>query len=154
MPVAYSRSWKLSLAITSIVPCIAIAGAFMNIFMSKYKLASLGHIAEGGSVAEEVIGTIRTAQAFGSQNMLSKMYNTHITRSAQLEKKMAIVNGLGLSVFFFVIYSRWVSISKVLHGFTHFCRSIVTAWRSLSVRPCSSEVKLMSALLSTSSCPS
>lgn len=81
----------------------------MNVFMSKYKLASLGHIAEGGSVAEEVIGTIRTAQAFGSQNILSKMYNVHITNSAYFEKKMAIVNGLGLAVFFFVMYARWVS---------------------------------------------
>ena len=108
--VAYVQSWKLSLAITSIVPCIAIAGAFMNIFMSKYKLASLGHIAEGGSVAEEVIGTIRTAQAFGSQNILSGMYDVHITNSAQFEKKMAVVNGLGLAVFFFVMYSRWVPI--------------------------------------------
>ena len=84
----------------------------MNIFMSKYKLASLGHIAEGGSVAEEVIGTVRTAQAFGSQNVLSEMYNTYITKSASLEKKMAIVHGLSLAVFFFVIYSRWVSIFK------------------------------------------
>jgi len=104
--VAYIRSWKLALAVTSIVPCIAIAGAFMNIFMSKYKVASLGHIAEGGSVAEEVIGTVRTAQAFGSQNVLSEMYNTHISKSAYFEKRMAIVNGLGLAVFFFVIYSR------------------------------------------------
>jgi ATP-binding cassette subfamily B (MDR/TAP) protein 1 len=78
----------------------------MNIFVSKYKVASLGHIADGGSVAEEVIGTIRTTQAFGSQNVLSAMYNSHISKSAQLEQKMAIVNGLGLSVFFFVIYSR------------------------------------------------
>jgi len=110
--VAFARSWKLSLAVSTIVPCIAIAGAFMNIFMSKYKLASLGHIAEGGSVAEEVIGTIRTAQAFGSQSVLLGMYNTHITKSSILEKKVAVVNGLGLGVFFFVIYSRWVPISN------------------------------------------
>ena len=86
----------------------------MNIFMSKYKVASLGHIADGGTVAEEVIGTVRTAQAFGSQNVLSEMYNTHITKSAHLEKKMAVVHGLSLAVFFFVIYSRWVSIPKAL----------------------------------------
>jgi len=82
----------------------------MNIFMSKYKLASLAHIADGGSVAEEVIGTIRTAQAFGSQNVLSKMYSEHISKSAVFEKKMAVVNGLGLAVFFFVMYARWVFI--------------------------------------------
>ena len=86
----------------------------MNIFMSKYKVASLSHIADGGTVAEEIIGSVQTAQAFGSQNVLSEMYNTHISKSAYLEKKMAVVHGLSLAVFFFVIYSRWVSISKAL----------------------------------------
>lgn len=34
--LAYSRSWRLALAMTAILPCIAITGAVMNIFLSKY----------------------------------------------------------------------------------------------------------------------
>ncbi|KAG8796940.1 GTPase-activating protein, partial [Serendipita sp. 399] len=45
--LAFARSWKLALACSSIVPCIAITGGIMNAFMSKLKLATLGHIAEG-----------------------------------------------------------------------------------------------------------
>ena len=34
--LAYIRSWRLALAMSSILPCIVIAGAIMNVFMSKY----------------------------------------------------------------------------------------------------------------------
>jgi hypothetical protein len=34
--VAYARSWRLSLAMTSILPCIAITGGIMQKFVSKY----------------------------------------------------------------------------------------------------------------------
>ena len=34
--LAYIRSWRLALALTSIFPCMVIAGAVMNIFMGKY----------------------------------------------------------------------------------------------------------------------
>lgn len=34
--LAYVRSWRLALAMSSILPCIAITGAAMNKFVSKY----------------------------------------------------------------------------------------------------------------------
>ena len=89
--IAFVRNWKLSLAISSIVPCIAITGGLMNFFMSKLKLRQLTHVAEGGSLAEEVIGTIRTAQAFGTQNKLSEMYDVHIDRTHAVDNKLSII---------------------------------------------------------------
>lgn len=34
--LAYIRSWRLALALSSILPCIAIAGGVMNKFITKY----------------------------------------------------------------------------------------------------------------------
>ena len=34
--IAYIRSWRLALAMTSSLPCIAIMGGLMNKFVSKY----------------------------------------------------------------------------------------------------------------------
>ena len=34
--LAYARSWRLALAMTSMLPCIVITGAVMNRFVSKY----------------------------------------------------------------------------------------------------------------------
>ncbi|KAL5482696.1 hypothetical protein ACEPAI_9290 [Sanghuangporus weigelae] len=105
--VAYARSWRLALALTSILPCIGIAGAVMNKFISKYMQLSLKHVAEGGSVAEEVISTIRTAQAFGTQSILAAIYDSHILQAHTVDLKAAVISGAGLSCFFFVIYSAY-----------------------------------------------
>jgi len=68
---------------------------------------SLKHVATGGTLAEEVISTIRTAQAFGTQNALSDLYDTHVEKSRQIDLKAAFWHGGGLATFFFVIYSAY-----------------------------------------------
>ncbi|KAF8798991.1 multidrug resistance protein 1 [Phlegmacium glaucopus] len=105
--LAYIRSWRLALAMTSILPCIAIMGTFMNKFISAYTQLSLKHTAEGGSLAEEVISTIRTAQAFGTQSILGGLYEKHTDMSLLVNLKAAVWHGGGLAVFFFVIYSAY-----------------------------------------------
>lgn len=64
-------------------------------------------MAEGGTLAEEVISTVRTAQAFGTQKILSDLYDTHIASAFQADMKGAAWHGGGLGVFFFVIYSAY-----------------------------------------------
>jgi ATP-binding cassette, subfamily B (MDR/TAP), member 1 len=56
-------------------------------------------------MAEEVISTIRTAQAFGTQNTLSAIYAEHIEKAKIFDARAAIWNGGGMAVFFFFIYS-------------------------------------------------
>ena len=124
LSVAFARSWRLALALSSILPCIGMAGAFMNIFISKYMQLNLKYVAESGTVAEEVISTIRTAHAFGNQEILSRQYQTHTDKSLQVQLKTAVVHGwyhpprihgfsqpswlgCGLGVFFFVIYNAY-----------------------------------------------
>ncbi|TDL23269.1 P-loop containing nucleoside triphosphate hydrolase protein [Rickenella mellea] len=105
--IAYVRSWRLALALSSILPCIGITGAIMNKFVSKYMQMSLKHVAEGGTVAEEVISTIRTAQAFGTQRVLADLYDSHVEKSHIVDLKAAVFQGCGLATFFFVIYSAY-----------------------------------------------
>lgn len=105
--LAYIRNWRLALALSSILPCIAITGTVMNRAVSGYMALSLRHVSAGGTVAEEVIGTIRTAQAFGSQRTLAGLYERHVEESRKVDAKMAIWQGGGLAVFFFVIYSAY-----------------------------------------------
>ncbi|KAL9710959.1 hypothetical protein Ac2012v2_005499 [Leucoagaricus gongylophorus] len=102
-----ARSWRLALAMSSILPCIAITGAAMNKFVSKYMQLSLKYVAEAGSIAEEVISTVRTAQAFGTQAILSSLYDTFINDSLQVDMKAAIWHGFGMGTFFFVVYSAY-----------------------------------------------
>ncbi|KAJ7644192.1 P-loop containing nucleoside triphosphate hydrolase protein [Roridomyces roridus] len=105
--VAYVRNWRLALAMTSILPCIGMTGAVMNRAIGRYMQLSLKHIAEAGTIAEEVISTIRTAQAFGTQKILADLYDAHIEQAHQADAKAAVWHGGGLSIFFFIIYSAY-----------------------------------------------
>ena len=58
-------------------------------------------------MAEEVISTIRTAQAFGTQQVLSSLYDLYVARSCKVDQLAALWHGGGLAVFFFVIYSSY-----------------------------------------------
>ncbi|KAF9242533.1 P-loop containing nucleoside triphosphate hydrolase protein [Melanogaster broomeanus] len=105
--LAYARNWRLALAMSSILPCIALTGGVMNKFVSKYMELSLKHIADGGTLAEEVISTIRTAHAFGTQKTLSALYNMHVEAARTVDAKAAVFQGGGLGLFFFVLYSAY-----------------------------------------------
>ncbi|KIL59283.1 hypothetical protein M378DRAFT_27062 [Amanita muscaria Koide BX008] len=105
--LAYARSWRLALALSSMLPCIAIVGAILNKAISKYLQLSLKHIAEGGSLAEEVISTIRTAQAFGTQKTLAGLYEKHVDASLRVNMKSSIYNGAALGVMMFVVYGGY-----------------------------------------------
>ncbi|KAI6030747.1 P-loop containing nucleoside triphosphate hydrolase protein [Pisolithus orientalis] len=105
--LAFTQSWRLALAMSSILPCIGVTGAVMNKFVAKYSQEALQYVAESGTIAEEVISTIRTAQAFGSQKMLGSLFDKKIGSVRTLNAKSATWHGCGLGVFFFIIYSSY-----------------------------------------------
>ena len=125
--IAYVRCWCLALEMTSIqtiLPCFSITGALMNSFIPKYLQCvwfhrsddiyslkyfrlSLKEIAEGGSLAEEVISTIRTAQAFGTQPILEGLYNKYVSRALTVDLKAAHWQGLSFTIVFFIMYSAY-----------------------------------------------
>jgi ATP-binding cassette subfamily B (MDR/TAP) protein 1 len=67
----------------------------------------LKHVAEAGSLAEEVISTVRTAHAFGIQKVLSGIYDKNIDVTRIVDTKASISHGAGLGCLFFVIYAAY-----------------------------------------------
>lgn len=105
--VAYVRSWRLALAMTSILPCTIIATSLFGKFIAKYAMTSLQYGAESGSLAEEVISTVRTAQAFGIQSVLSNLYDGHVQKSRVVEIQTAMWSGAYLSFWTFLMYAAY-----------------------------------------------
>jgi ATP-binding cassette, subfamily B (MDR/TAP), member 1 len=66
---------------------------------------SIKHVAEGANVAEEVISTVRTAQAFGTQDTLARKYEDHAVQARVADTRVALFSGIGLGAVFFVIYA-------------------------------------------------
>ncbi|KAL0955118.1 hypothetical protein HGRIS_004034 [Hohenbuehelia grisea] len=102
---AYARSWRLALTLTSILPGMMLAGGSMNALLSKLTPITLTHVADGGTLAEEAFSNIRSAQAFGSQNILSALFQSHVDKAKKIEIKASIIQGIGVSAMFFVIYA-------------------------------------------------
>ncbi|GAA6048222.1 hypothetical protein JCM3770_006486, partial [Rhodotorula araucariae] len=105
--IAMIRNWRLALVCSTIIPCIAVAGGVMNAFISKYKAEQLQATAKGATLAEEVISSIRIAHAFGNQKRLADTYNVANEDTIRIGRTSARFNGLGLGVFFFIIYGSY-----------------------------------------------
>lgn len=50
---------------------------------------------------------MRTAHAFGTQNILTSLYDAHIQEARVIDAKSAVYQGIGLGTFFFIIYSAY-----------------------------------------------
>jgi ATP-binding cassette subfamily B (MDR/TAP) protein 1 len=135
--LAYICSWRLALAMTSIIPCMMLVAIIMNIFVSKHTTyvflpnsshwffkkknrTSLKHTAEGGGLAELVISTVHTAKTFGIRSTLQGLYSKFMDRALVVNLKSAYWQGVScsfslsymlhmdlVSLFFFFLFFPW-----------------------------------------------
>ncbi|KAG6329644.1 hypothetical protein ID866_9445 [Astraeus odoratus] len=85
--LAYTQCWQLALAVSAIIPETSQA------------------VAESGTLAEEVISTIRTAHSFGLQRVLGGLFDKKMDRIRLTDSRAAVWGGCGLAVLWFILYS-------------------------------------------------
>ncbi|KAF7325220.1 hypothetical protein MKEN_00566300 [Mycena kentingensis (nom. inval.)] len=105
--IAFVRSWRLALVLTTMFPFMALTGGVMGVFIKKYTEQSLAAVAKSGTLAEETISTIRTAHAFGTQEVLARMYDGFVGTARKVDLKTAFVTGFGLAAFYFTIFAAY-----------------------------------------------
>lgn len=103
--LAYVQSWRLALALTSILPVIMMCGAVMGITLTKFSKMALDSVAKAGSIAEEAFSSIRTVQAFNSQGALAGLFGKHIASAVDSGLKTSWAGAFGLGSMFFTIYA-------------------------------------------------
>ena len=79
--IGFVTYWKLTLILSSTVFALALTMGSGSRFIVKYSKLSIGSYAQGGSVAEEVISSVRNAVAFGTQDRLAKQYDVHLQKA-------------------------------------------------------------------------
>lgn len=62
------------------------------------------------------MSTIRTAQAFGTQNVLASLYDVAVQKTYRVDRRGAVAQGVGLACFFFSMYAAY--------GLGEFCSLI------------------------------
>ncbi|KAJ6532858.1 hypothetical protein DFH09DRAFT_1370129 [Mycena vulgaris] len=88
--LAFVRSWRMAPVLSTMLP-----------FTS-----SLEHVAEGETLAEETISTIRTAHAFGTQETLAALYDGFVKKARSVDIKAATLQGGGFGSFYHIRLAR------------------------------------------------
>ncbi|KAG9287107.1 hypothetical protein G9A89_001001 [Geosiphon pyriformis] len=105
--IAFTKSWKMTLVISCLLPLIVVTTTIMNKFSAIYSRKSLQHYSISGTLAEEVLSTIRTAVAFGTQKKLSALYNRHLHDAKREAIKKSVISAGGLGITFFFMYCTY-----------------------------------------------
>ncbi|KAL9109108.1 MAG: hypothetical protein Q9227_006199 [Pyrenula ochraceoflavens] len=105
--IGYIKFWKLTLILTSTVVAIVLVMGLGSKFRLQNNQKSLDAYAMGGSLAEEVISSIRNATAFGTQEKLVMRYNDHLIEAERYGFRVKAALGFMLGGFFFVLYLNY-----------------------------------------------
>jgi ABC-type multidrug transport system fused ATPase/permease subunit len=120
LTIAYVKNWRIALVLSVILPCIMIAGGVMGASESRFKtkvkpsrwtpvgfaeadvdvvalLQMLAFVAEGGTLAEEVISSIRTSRAFGTEHKLVELYQIPNAKALYNGRRLAFWIAVGLT---------------------------------------------------------
>jgi len=105
--IAYVKYWKLALICSSTILALVVlmgSGSRFIVMFSKKSLESYG---VGGSVAEEVISSIRNATAFGTQDRLAKQYETHLNEAERWGIKLQVTLAIMVGAMFGIMYLNY-----------------------------------------------
>ncbi|KAK0265060.1 hypothetical protein B0A54_09150 [Friedmanniomyces endolithicus] len=102
--IGYIKYWKLTLILTSTIVAIIATMGILGRMMDKWNKASLAAYAEGGTVVEEVISSVRNATAFGTQDKLAKQYDVHLIEANKSGFKMKTTLGSMIGFLMCFIY--------------------------------------------------
>lgn len=116
---SFLYGWKLTLAIFSCAPVICISTAVAAEMQSKMTERELKAYSKAGSVAEEVLGGIRTVIAFGGEKKELIRYENRLAPAEECGKKKGIYSGIGGGMMYFIIYccyalALWYGINLIL----------------------------------------
>jgi ATP-binding cassette subfamily B (MDR/TAP) protein 1 len=105
--IGFIKSWKLTLILTSTVAAITVIMGGGSTFIVKYSKQSLESYALGGTIAEEVISSIRNAVAFGTQDKLARQYDVHLAKAEKFGYRVKFALAIMVGGMFMVIYLNY-----------------------------------------------
>uniref|UniRef100_A0A8C5Q1S8 ABC-type xenobiotic transporter n=1 Tax=Leptobrachium leishanense TaxID=445787 RepID=A0A8C5Q1S8_9ANUR len=98
------KGWQLSLVLIAASPILAIVAAISCKLTVSLANKELSAYAKAGSVAEEVLSSIRTVVAFGGQEKEIKRYTSNLEDAKKYGIKKAIASHISHGVVFFNAY--------------------------------------------------
>lgn len=86
--ISYIRYWKLALIVSTTIVAIVVTMGAVGTFIGKLSKVYIAHFAQGGTVAEEVISSIRNTTAFHTQDKLARQYDSYLVKAEKAGFKL------------------------------------------------------------------
>ncbi|XP_012280493.1 multidrug resistance protein homolog 49 isoform X1 [Orussus abietinus] len=117
--ISFVYGWKLTLVVLSCAPIIVIATAIVAKVQSSLTALELAAYGQAGTVAEEVLGAIRTVVAFGGEKKEVDRYAEKLVPAETTGIKRGMWSGVGGGVMWFIIYlsyalAFWYGVQLIL----------------------------------------
>ena len=101
--VALIKSWKLTLILICGVFAIILVMGTAGTTMVSWTAEAHREYAEGGTIAEEAISSVRNATAFNTQEKLARQYDTFLARAEKSGRKVQIMMGSMLAMMMCIV---------------------------------------------------
>ncbi|KAF3449391.1 hypothetical protein FNV43_RR10119 [Rhamnella rubrinervis] len=105
--IGFVRVWQISLVTLSIVPLIALAGGVYAYIATGLIARVRKSYVKAGEIAEEVIGNVRTVQAFAGEEMAVRQYKSALSNTYKYGRKAGLAKGLGLGFMHCTLFLSW-----------------------------------------------
>jgi ATP-binding cassette, subfamily B (MDR/TAP), member 1 len=102
--IGFVKSAKLTGICASSVVALTLSMGIGSQFMVKWGKRSIDSYAIGGSVVEEVLGSIRNATAFGTQDKLARQYDVHLLEAEKWGWRVKGILGVMVGAMFVIIF--------------------------------------------------
>src|SRR5271169_396620 len=103
--IAFFKQWKFALILCCIVPTIIAIFGIGGTLMTKYAKLSVTAYADASTLAEEIISSVRTAQAFGTQEKLSNLYDESLVAAQKAGYKQQLTGAIMIAAMFWSVYA-------------------------------------------------
>ncbi|ESQ35784.1 hypothetical protein EUTSA_v10009914mg [Eutrema salsugineum] len=105
--IGFTSVWQISLVTLSIVPLIALAGGIYAFIGTGLVVRVRKSYVKAGEIAEEVIGNVRTVQAFTGEEKAVGSYREALKNTYSYGRKAGLAKGLGLGSMHCVLFLSW-----------------------------------------------
>ena len=92
--ISFASYWKLTLVLLSTVAVLLMVMLSGTKLVFKHTITSFIAYAPAGSLADEVLSTIRTTVAFGAQKRMAECHDSHLARAERSGFKAKAIMGV------------------------------------------------------------
>ncbi|XP_013099657.2 multidrug resistance protein homolog 49 [Stomoxys calcitrans] len=116
---SFVYGWKLTLVILATCPLIILSTAMVAKIQSSLTEKELKAYSGAGSVAEEVLGGIRTVFAFSGERKEQERFAARLLPAEVVGRKKGLYSGIGAGTMWFLIYccyaiAMWYGVNLIL----------------------------------------